>query len=445
MSNKQKKADKRRIITIVTVIVAFLLVVNILLLIAVRFMRSGDEAVSPDNIIGIVGNADTLAFGNTGHLLSKQSALSPVARELALFSLGNDSKLTLSWLNNYDGKKNFEVKDMFPGDIEPKTYTVTVRSKNAQKLLFNVIITSETERLGAKLSDVLLITVKSGSSTLYSGLMKDLNITPVEYTLNKNVSSQDVTYTISVELPTSADNRYASMKLEADFKWTLEEKESSETTSTGSGTNPPSPPTPPPRPPVTTETTAPITEVTTAPPDTTEPDTTKPDTTEPGTTEPDDTKVPDHEHHYESTVVEPTCYSEGYTIHVCTCGHSYKDNIVPPTEHNYDEHIVYPVDGKDGYIYYVCPNCGHSYTVIYPATPETEDCCECAICHRIGSLFGKHQEQCIMCIIITALTGSDTLVCVCPWCCVIAVFAISVLASAILLLVLKAKPQKRIK
>ena len=38
------------------------------------------------------------------------------------------------------------------------------------------------------------------------------------------------------------------------------------------------------------------------------------------------------EHSYaESTVVAPTCVDEGYTLHSCACGSSYKDSTTPPT------------------------------------------------------------------------------------------------------------------
>ena len=40
-----------------------------------------------------------------------------------------------------------------------------------------------------------------------------------------------------------------------------------------------------------------------------------------------------HEHKYTVTVIEPTCSSQGYTEHVCSCGDKYEDNFVEPIEH----------------------------------------------------------------------------------------------------------------
>lgn len=40
-----------------------------------------------------------------------------------------------------------------------------------------------------------------------------------------------------------------------------------------------------------------------------------------------------HEHKYTVTVIEPTCSSQGYTEHVCSCGKTYEDNFVEPIDH----------------------------------------------------------------------------------------------------------------
>ena len=40
-----------------------------------------------------------------------------------------------------------------------------------------------------------------------------------------------------------------------------------------------------------------------------------------------------HEHKYTVTIIEPTCSSQGYTEHVCSCGKKYEDNFVEPIDH----------------------------------------------------------------------------------------------------------------
>lgn len=42
-----------------------------------------------------------------------------------------------------------------------------------------------------------------------------------------------------------------------------------------------------------------------------------------------------HIHSYKETIVNPSCEADGYTLHTCGCGDSYKDNYVAKLGHNY--------------------------------------------------------------------------------------------------------------
>ena len=42
-----------------------------------------------------------------------------------------------------------------------------------------------------------------------------------------------------------------------------------------------------------------------------------------------------HTHNYASKVVQPTCTAQGYTMHTCSCGNSYKDSYVNAHGHSY--------------------------------------------------------------------------------------------------------------
>lgn len=68
-----------------------------------------------------------------------------------------------------------------------------------------------------------------------------------------------------------------------------------------------------------------------------------------------------HAHNYVQTVVAPTCTAEGYTLHKCSCGDSYTDNIVAAKGHNCKETVVEPTCTEDGYTLHECA-CGYSYT-----------------------------------------------------------------------------------
>lgn len=62
---------------------------------------------------------------------------------------------------------------------------------------------------------------------------------------------------------------------------------------------------------------------------------------------------------YEDTVVDPTCLTEGYTIHTChTCGYSYEDTQVEALGHSY----VAAVDEETGDLSYLCERCDAGFT-----------------------------------------------------------------------------------
>ena len=95
--------------------------------------------------------------------------------------------------------------------------------------------------------------------------------------------------------------------------------------------------------------------------------------------------VTTHTHEYAATVIQPTCTEGGYTVHTCACGGSYQDSETDPLGHNYVESevdtytctrcgdsytththsytttVVEPTCTEDGYTLYQCVSCGYSY------------------------------------------------------------------------------------
>lgn len=99
------------------------------------------------------------------------------------------------------------------------------------------------------------------------------------------------------------------------------------------------------------ETTAPTAPATEAP--ATEAPTEAPATEAPKATTP-------HTHSYTSTVVAPTCTSQGYTLHTCTCGSSYKDSYTAALGHDYQ--ITYEGTSAQAHtVQYTCSRCGDYY------------------------------------------------------------------------------------
>lgn len=67
-----------------------------------------------------------------------------------------------------------------------------------------------------------------------------------------------------------------------------------------------------------------------------------------------------HIHSYTEEVVAPTCTEKGYTLFICACGNSYKDNETAATGHQYSGTVIPPQCTTQGYTLYTC-TCGDSY------------------------------------------------------------------------------------
>lgn len=81
--------------------------------------------------------------------------------------------------------------------------------------------------------------------------------------------------------------------------------------------------------------------------------------------------LPELEHDYKETIVQPECDAEGYTIYRCTrCGDEYKDNFTQKLPHNYEPTVVPSTCTERGYTKYTCTACGHNYIDEQSYTPE---------------------------------------------------------------------------
>ncbi len=71
-----------------------------------------------------------------------------------------------------------------------------------------------------------------------------------------------------------------------------------------------------------------------------------------------------HKYSEEKTIL-PTCTEKGYTMFLCSCGDSYKDNYTPIIGHKYADTIVSPTCEKEGYTLHKCIYCSSSYEDTY--------------------------------------------------------------------------------
>lgn len=108
-----------------------------------------------------------------------------------------------------------------------------------------------------------------------------------------------------------------------------------------------------------------------------------------------------HQHNYKEEVISPTCLSEGYTIHKCECGESYKDSIVNALGHDL-KHIdkKEPTCTVEGYeAYDKCTRCDYTTFKGIPATDHKSSdwiIDEDATCEKEGR---KHKE-CSVCKVV---------------------------------------------
>ena len=69
-----------------------------------------------------------------------------------------------------------------------------------------------------------------------------------------------------------------------------------------------------------------------------------------------------HTHNYTEEVIEPTCTEMGYTIYMCECGDTYKDNYVEDLEHDLVMHdkVEPTCTTKGNEAYVTCTRCEYN-------------------------------------------------------------------------------------
>lgn len=158
-------------------------------------------------------------------------------------------------------------------------------------------------------------------------------------------------------------------------------------------------PTTPTTPPITTPaaTQPPTTEPSATVPPTTEPPTTEPPTTVPPTTKPPTTEPPAtelvHTHSYTITTVDSTCAAEGYILHACDCGYSYKEsNGQGWVEHSFEmREFVDATPEADGYVLEVCTVCGYELKTTFEYTGDPTEPAEVELDpHEVAAAVAKY-------------------------------------------------------
>ena len=202
-----KNEMKKNRIGVAIAVVASLLLVALVLLGIVLFVNASGSSISFGNIIG--SEEDTA--GAPQDVATVPTAMRRTV--LPLSTLAKDEEqLTLAWWTGYDGDQNFYVTNMLPGDSVERTYKLSIHSDTAKYIEFNHIITRSSP-----LTKALLMTVTVGDDVLYEGSADKAQ--GIQYPLTEG--EDEVSYLITVSLPTSAGNDVALLSCESDFEWKL--------------------------------------------------------------------------------------------------------------------------------------------------------------------------------------------------------------------------------
>jgi len=71
--------------------------------------------------------------------------------------------------------------------------------------------------------------------------------------------------------------------------------------------------------------------------------------------------IPKSNHTFSEIKIAPECNNQGYTLKYCECGYSYACDYIAPLEHSLLCETISPTCTEQGYILYSCENCEYSF------------------------------------------------------------------------------------
>ena len=205
---KEKKFRKlKTTIIVLSVLLAISILALTFLIIKRKTYFTPVDSIAPDNII-----SEESSLNDNGSADSKEnSSENKIDPHVSLHRFSPE------------GKEEFTVKNMFPGDSVSKEYEIAVSFKDSIDLCFCAPVKEDVFSVG----DVLKcsVAINDSGQILYDGLLKDMPSCLTYRLYSKEETTKTVTYLISVYLDTSVGNEYMSGKLTADFNWWAENRE----------------------------------------------------------------------------------------------------------------------------------------------------------------------------------------------------------------------------
>lgn len=141
------------------------------------------------------------------------------AREIVSQDKQEEIELVI-YRNHPEDSTPFQMKNMFPGDLETKQYLLTIAYRGMVTVNFHADIRAGYEKLAEVLK--CKVVLNETNEVLYDGFMRDMpdQISHRLYS-DKNVVDE-LSYEITVSLDTSVGNEYMNKELYADFRWWAE-------------------------------------------------------------------------------------------------------------------------------------------------------------------------------------------------------------------------------
>ncbi len=219
--------NKNKALKIVIIILSVLLGITLLLFGALMIYRhvlpmSTDTDTVSNNAIGSRPERpeslpnDTQSGGNG-------SAAGTSGTNQGLHTSSDTLPDILLYNKNPGDNTPFQVTNMFPGDVETKTFRVSVHHKADVTVKYHADIQKGSEKLAEVLQTKIVL--KGRDIVLYEGLMRDMPESLDHLLTAKSVTRTDLEYEITAWLDTSVGNEYQMKTLVADFVWWVEDED----------------------------------------------------------------------------------------------------------------------------------------------------------------------------------------------------------------------------
>lgn len=199
------------------------------------------SVIVPDNVI----TSDRELSISGRNVQTVQASMKTIVDEAE-----SDGTVLRLYRNRAEDTVPFQVRNMFPGDKETKSYHLEVSYKGSLTLHFHADIWNGYEKLAEVLKCRVTLqdngaqgaAVQSGNTqsgmVLYDGLMGDMPEAVLYQLPQSSGKTENLTYQITVYLDTSVGNEYMEKELMADFRWWVNvENESDETEGSGGSGN----------------------------------------------------------------------------------------------------------------------------------------------------------------------------------------------------------------